>query len=308
MSDLGHDLGSGGWAEFQLGGPLLALELFADFMNDLGAGGAIFSEFPGGSPCSQMITAFLALPRADDAVIARVKQRAAELMAEFGGEWHELMITRVADRDWGEEWKRSLKAERLDPGIWIVPSHRDIPVKAQGEPVIRLDPGMAFGTGQHATTRMCVKAVALAVRAGARSMLDIGAGTGLLAMTAALCGAERILGLEIDPIALNVARENLAKNGLQEKIELRPGVTGPDMTLEVPPFDLIAANLFAEMLVKLMPFISRNLAACGQAVCSGILAERAEIVANAARESGLALQERIEEEEWVTMLFGRGVS
>jgi ribosomal protein L11 methyltransferase len=299
-----HKTAALGWVEFQLGGPLPALEIFAEFMNDQGAGGSIFSEDPA-QPDAHMVTAFLSLSRADSATVAGIRKRVEELSREFPGIWSPLKITAVADQDWAEGWKKNLKPERLDPGIWIVPSFMAAPPEAANEPVIILDPGMAFGTGAHVTTRSCLKLVAEAVAQGARSVLDLGAGTGILAMTAARFGAETILAMDIDQIALRVARENIAQNGLKDKIELRTGVADPQTSLG-RLFDLIAANLFAEMLVKLMPFMSRHLKPAGKAALSGILSDRAAAVESAAASSGLAIINRIEEQEWVTMLLARG--
>ncbi|HUT54764.1 MAG TPA: 50S ribosomal protein L11 methyltransferase [bacterium] len=296
---------SGGWVEFQLGGPLPALEVFAEFLNDLGAGGAIFSEDPAGAPGAHMVTAFLALIQANPSNVARIHKRVEEVKEQFAGAWTDLKITRVDDRDWAEEWKKGLKPERLEPGIWIVPSFLPVPAEATGEPVIRLDPGMAFGTGQHFTTRMSMKMVGEAVRDGARSVLDLGTGTGILAMTALLFGAERVLALDLDPMALRVARENLEFNGLLDKIELEQGVSDPGVVLDRPPFDLIAANLFAEMIVKFLPFIARHLAARGKVVLSGILLDREQAVEAGTKKAGLATIDRIEEQGWVTMLMER---
>ncbi len=296
---------SGGWVEFQLGGPLPALEVFADFLDDLGAGGAIFSEDPAGAPGAQMVTAFLALIQASPSNVARIHKRVDEIKEQFSGAWTELKVTRVDESDWAEEWKKGLKPERLEPGVWIVPTFLEVPGEAAGEPVIRLDPGMAFGTGQHFTTRMSLKMVGEAVQAGAGSVLDLGTGTGILAMTAALLGAKRVLALDIDPMALRVARENLELNGLVGRIELEQGVNDPGVVLDRPPFDLIAANLFAEMIVKFLPFITRHLAGKGQAVLSGILVDREESVRAAAGAAGLEIKNRIEEQGWVTLLMER---
>lgn len=295
-----------GWVEFRLAGPLLALEVFADFMNDLGAGGAIFSEDPESGDGGQMVTAFLPAAKAGQSVADRVQARAGELRQDFPGDWSDLVSIRVvADQDWGEEWKKNLVAQRLEPGLWIVPSFLEVPAEAQGEAVIRLDPGLAFGTGQHVTTQLCLPAVHSAIKSGALSVLDLGTGTGILAMAAALFGARRILAMDIDPIAQRVAEENMKANGLREKIELKQGVADPETILEGPPFDLIVANLFAEAIVRLLPFLNRHLAPEGTLALSGILSERAELVLSALKEKKLNVKEKKEEAGWIMLVVTR---
>jgi len=295
----------GGWVEFRLAGPLAALELFADFMAELEAGGAVFSEDPEGKS-SAMVTVFLPLSRSSPGVMARVKARAHTLQQEFPGLWGQLETTTIEDTDWAEQWKQEMEPERIEPGIWIAPTFKEPPREAQGEPVIRLDPGMAFGTGGHVTTRDCMKVVAERVKAGAKNVLDLGTGTGILAMTAARFGAERVLAMDLDPVALEVARFNLDLNGLSRKVELAQGVSDPETDIEAGPFDLVAANLFAETLAELMPLIARHLAPGGTAVLSGILDPRSGWVRQAAESAGLVVESVKEEDEWVTMVVRPG--
>lgn len=288
--------------EFQLRGPLPALEAFADFMAELGAGGAVFSEAPDSAFDSQMVTAFLPAKKARPEIRDNIRARAKIIKDQYPGSWSELEVTRVEDRDWGEEWKLGLEPIRLDPGIWIVPSFKEVPEEAGHEPMLRLDPGLAFGTGLHPTTRMCIKEIGEAINNGADSVLDIGTGTGILAMAAARFGAGRVLAVDVDPIALSVASENLKANGLLERVELGPGVSDPGTALSGAPFDLIAANLFAESLVRLLPFIERHLAPGGRAILSGIIEERLDILDRAISEAGFVVKDRIEEEKWVTLV------
>ena len=295
-------MNAGGWAEFRLTGPLAALEVFADFMDELGAGGAVFSEDP---VQGDMVTVFLPGPAVDDEMIARVRARAEGLKEEFSGAWRTMEVTRIEDRDWAAEWKANLEPIRLEPGLWIVPTFKPAPPQAAGEPQLLLDPGMAFGTGRHATTTMALEFLAREVRAGRASVLDLGAGTGILAMAAARFGATRILGVEIDPLALKAAAENLKLNGLEGRVRLMQGVSDPNETLPEPPFDLIVANIFAEALAKLLPFMDRRLAPGGRMVFAGILEDRLPALAEAMSARGFAVIEQKQEGEWVTLLIGR---
>lgn len=302
MQGVNGDASATGWAEFRLTGPLPALEVFADFMDELGAGGAVFSDDPAGG---EMVTVFLPGAAVDEGFIRRVKDRVEGMKEEFPGFWRTLTVTRIADRDWAAEWKESLEPIRLPPGLWIIPTFKPVPAEAAGEPQLILDPGMAFGTGRHATTAMILEFLAAEVRAGKKSVLDLGAGTGILAMSAARFGAGRVLGLEIDPLALKVAAENLKLNGLEGTVRLAQGVSDPALALPEPPFDLIVANIFAEALIKLLPFMDRHLAPAGRMAFAGILEDRMEVLEPAIAVQGLAIIDRKQEGEWVTLLIAR---
>jgi len=290
----------GGWIEFQLAGPPFALELFAEFMDERGAQGAVFSESPS-APGREMVTAFLARDRVAPTTIEEIKKRCDALRSEVPGEWGELRIAEVADQDWARLWKEGLDPVRLEPGIWIVPSFKPVPAAAGDEPVIVLDPGLAFGTGAHATTRASMKLMARELTAGAKSVLDLGTGSGILAMAAVKLGAERVVAVDLDPLALRTAAENFERNGLADRIQLLKGVADPESDLPGPAFSLIAANLFAESLARLMPFIARHLEPRGKAVLSGILLDRAGPVEAALNDNSLVVKKRIEEEGWLSL-------
>ncbi len=305
MSDLEKEQGrKSGWIEVRLAGPLGGLEVFADYLNDFGAGGAVFSEDPE-STGSEMVTGFIPLGRVSPELIEKLRARAKVLSEDFPGRWGTLEVTEIRDRDWVEDWKKKLEPLRLDPGIWIVPTFKDVPPHPSSEPVIRFDPGMAFGTGRHPTTRYSLRLMACEIEKGKQSVLDLGTGSGLLAIAAALWGASRVLAMEIDGHALQVARENAALNEVEDRVELRQGVSGPEIELG-ESFQVIVANLYAEGLVNLMPFIVRHLESAGTAVFSGILSDREDIVLEAAHENGMKVDKREEEEGWVTLAVKHG--
>jgi len=293
-----------GWMEFQLGGPLTALELFSEFMNENGANGAVFSEDPEAFG-RQMVTSFLSLVDAGDDTVDLINKKVKELICKFPGDWSGLKITTVADQDWSEEWKKNLKPIRFEPGIWIVPSFKDVPQEAANEKVIRIDPGLAFGTGLHETTSMCIRTVAKEAGPQTKKMLDLGTGTGILAMTAALFGAEKVLAVDIDPLAVGVASENIRENDLDSKVTVKQGISDIETDLIEGPFDLIAANIYAEALEILMPFISRQLRPEGTLILSGILSEREHIVDRSLKNNDLIEANRILELEWVTKTVKR---
>ena len=179
--------------------------------------------------------------------------------AALGGRLEE-----VADEDWGESWKKGLGPLAIGRAF-VRPSWVDAPVPA-GMAEVVLDPGMAFGTGTHPTTALCLAVLSdlLGARPGAR-VLDVGTGSGLLAIAARKLGAGRVVANDNDPAAVEVARENAARNGVELELTTAPvpAIAGP--------FDLVLANILANTLVELAPELAAALAPGGVVLLSGIL-------------------------------------
>jgi ribosomal protein L11 methyltransferase len=193
---------------------------------------------------------------------------------------------RVREEDWAHAWKRFFRVERIGRRLVVCPSwrrHRPAP----GEVVLRLDPGMAFGTGQHPTTRLCLALLEDYVRPDAR-VLDVGTGSGILAIAAALLGASEVLALDIDPVAVRVAEANAAANGVGERVRVLQGTLdgrGPASGR----YDCIVANISAEATLEMAPALVAALRAGGVAIVSGITAGRAEECAEALTAAGASL-------------------
>jgi ribosomal protein L11 methyltransferase len=296
---------SPGWLELSLSGPGPAMEAVADFLTRLGSGGAVFSEDRHGHPGHEQVTAFL--PKDD-----KLEGKVGEFRLYLDGlrrawpeaDWGELETRAILDQDWAEEWKKSFSPMPVGERFWVVPSWREVPAaaKAPGQLVIRLDPGMAFGTGLHATTRACLREIETRVTDPARSVLDFGTGSGILAIAARMLGAERVLAVDLDPVAVEVAQKNLEINGLSG-VEFRVAGDDPDAVLGEPPFDLILANIFAPELIRLCPLFLRHLAPSGRLVLAGILHDQAAEVETAFAAAGLSPVARPREEEWVSLIF-----
>jgi ribosomal protein L11 methyltransferase len=187
------------------------------------------------------------------------REEASWSAGERGGTLEEL-----PDQDWGEKWKEGLTPLAIGR-VFVRPSW----IAAETPPgmvEVTLDPGMAFGTGTHPTTSLCLAAMSerLAARPGAR-VLDVGTGSGLLAIAARKLGAPRVVGNDNDPIAVRVALENAALNGVQVDFDLR------DVGEQPGPFDLVVANILANTLCELAPAIAAQLAPGGVVLLSGIL-------------------------------------
>ena len=195
----------------------------------------------------------------------------------------------------------------------VVPSWREYePV--EGDIIVRLDPGMAFGTGLHPTTRLCVRELETRVSPG-MTVLDVGTGSGILSVVAAKLGAARVLGLDIDPVAVRVARENAVVNGVEKVVEIEEGSlprAGQDplgLAREGWPeggFDLVVANVTAEVLVELAMPLSRAPRPGGLLIGSGIISERFAEAAHALTDAGLRLVDAVSEGDWRAIVLMRG--
>ncbi|MBQ1301883.1 MAG: 50S ribosomal protein L11 methyltransferase [Firmicutes bacterium] len=209
-----------------------------------------------------------------------------------------LCVRTVDDNDWKDNWKEYFKPVRITDRIVIKPSWEDYE-KQEGEIVIEIDPGAAFGTGKHPTTTMCIKALEKYIRTGESTVLDVGCGSGILSIAAVLLGARDVLGIDIDPLAVIVSKENAAFNKLEDRISIVEG----DLTKGVDyKADIVVANLMADLVVILAKDVRRHLNPGGLYVSSGILAEKKDEVAAKIREAGFEIVEIYEEDEWVCIV------
>lgn len=206
---------------------------------------------------------------------------AAREEAEAAADGRGGAVEALPDQDWGEAWKKGLGTLAIGRAF-VRPTWLSEPVPP-GMVEIVLDPGMAFGTGTHPTTSLCLEALSslLEARPGA-SVLDVGTGSGLLAIAAARLGAGRVAGNDNDPIAVRVARENAALNGVALDLNER------DVGEQRGPFDVILANILANTLVALAPALAAQLAPGGVILLSGILTPQEEEVRAAYLAAGLA--------------------
>jgi len=191
----------------------------------------------------------------------RLAMRAAPL--ERPPRWRR--VRRLREEPWRDSWKKHFGIQRHGRALVVKPSWTQYRLKG-GDIVIEIDPGMAFGTGQHPTTAMCLRALEDRVRTGA-SVLDLGCGSGILAIAAAKLGARRVLALDVDPNAVRAARENAAANAVSDVIEVREGT----LEAEGGPFDVIVANISGLTLERLAVPLARSLAPGGSLITSGFL-------------------------------------
>ena len=210
---------------------------------------------------------------------------------------------RVMEEDeWLEAWKSHFTV--LHVGRLVVrPSWMEYE-PADGEVVIAMDPGMAFGTGHHPTTRMCLAELARLVKPGS-SVLDVGTGSGILSIAAAGLGAGRIHALDVDPVAVKAARANVRANGLRRvvKLERRALSAGAEPLGE---FDVVVANLYTNVIVNLAQALAAHAAAGGILLVSGIMAERAGEVESALDAAGCGLLRTEIQGDWAALVARKG--
>jgi ribosomal protein L11 methyltransferase len=210
-------------------------------------------------------------------------------------------IQPVAEQDWAEAWKAHFTVTRVGRRVVVVPAWRDY-APQPGDVVLKLDPGMAFGTGLHPTTQMCLVALEDLVRPGMH-VLDVGCGSGILALAAAKLGAASVLAVDTDAVAVAATRANIAANAAKGivRVELGSFEVAGEST-----YDLGLANILAPVIIRLL---ASGLAACvrldGLLVAAGIIEEQEAGVVAALEDAGFALVERRQVKDWVTLIARR---
>lgn len=202
---------------------------------------------------------------------------------------------KVNEEDWANNWKKYYKPTKIGENIVVKPIWEEY--EANGEMVIELDPGMAFGTGTHETTRMCVEALEENVKEDT-TVFDIGTGSGILAIAAAKLGAKKVIGVDLDPVAVDSAKENVSFNDLNN-IEI---LYGNLMDVVTGKADLVVANIIAEIIVVLADDVKNFLVPGGLFITSGIIRERRELVETKLKEKGFKIKEVKEQGEWLCVI------
>ncbi len=295
------------WAEVIVSAPLQLLDPLSNFLTEIGAKGVFQEDTVDASAPKDLeepadredLKAYFPMGPAFEKKLASLKKYIDSLSALFPDLEKPTIETQlISDSDWGEQWKKYFKPIRLTKNIVVKPTweryaplHRDI--------VVEIDPGMAFGTGQHPSTRMCLEAIEdilLTDRAVKKwQVLDVGTGTGILGISCAKLGADSVVGVDIDPKAVEIARQNAAINGVGDKVK----IAARDVRKVKGVFDLIVANLTAETLLKLKPHLVSLTAPGGYLVISGIIEQNGKKVEDAFLAEDMILQRAIREKEWV---------
>ena len=214
----------------------------------------------------------------------------------------DLQVREVLEEDWQNSWKEHFGLLRVGDRIVIKPTWIEY-TEAEGEIVVEIDPGMAFGTGYHPTTHTCLEAMEEIIAQGDQ-VLDLGTGSGILAIAAIKLGAERVVALDIDPQAIQSARQNLRRTKVIDKVNLALG-TVPHPVAQAGAFDMAVANVSARGISERGQFIFPALRPGGLLVASGILQQQEEEVDQALVPLGFSLVKRWPMEDWVTLSYRR---
>lgn len=217
-----------------------------------------------------------------------------------------LSVNTVQEQDWADAWKEHFHVTRVGEWIVLKPSWREYEPRS-GDIVVELDPGRAFGTGQHETTRMCLIELERQIEPGA-SVLDIGCGSGILSVTAALLGAGSVDAVDIDAAAIGATRENATANRVADRVRAKLGSLGEAWPFIEPPagrYDLVLANLSARIVRELAGDLLRALNANGAALVSGIVAEQEESCVDALLGAGARALERRADGDWRLLVVRR---
>ena len=218
----------------------------------------------------------------------------------------QMTVKIIHEEDWHKKWQRFFTTTRIGRHIIVKPSW-ELFIPEKGDIVIDMDPGMAFGTGTHATTRMCLEVIEKLTQDGTpaiNSMLDVGIGSGILSIAAAKLGVPKTVGIDVDPIALGYAQKNIDKNRVTDQVELL------HVSLEKleGTFDLIVANILSEILLKLRKDLFKHLADNGILILSGIMDENKLKLERKFTSRKLALVTSYSHTDWICMVLQKIVA
>jgi ribosomal protein L11 methyltransferase len=282
------------WLQLSLKAPPPALDAVANFLIERGSPGVVLAR-------NEVRAFFVRSPRTA-ALKREIRRFLGDIRKIYPGFDDQPLVWKVLrQRNWANSWRRFFSPIKVGRRLWITPPWVE-PPKSGRRHVITIEPGMAFGTGTHATTRGCLEFIEQLVprfNAGELTALDVGTGSGILAIALAKLGAAHVVALDNDPVALKVARANVRVNDVERKI--RPARTKLDDLDE--RFGLVAANLTAEAILELSSALAERVAPGGYLVLSGVLDCQASAVVRRFAAARFTLLRQSRDKEWVTLLL-----
>ncbi len=268
-------------------------ELVAEVLRQRCPGGVAIECGPSADD-EALVKAYLPVATAGRKVLISLKLALRFLPLSRPPRWRR--TRRLWDKEWQEGWKRYFTPLRVGRRLVVRPSWAQYAAKP-GDVVVEIDPGLAFGTGQHPTTAMCLRALESLLRPDMR-VLDVGTGSGILAIAAAKLGASQVLALDIDPLAVKAAQANAAANRVEDFVQAQEGTLREEHIQSLPPFHLALANLSGETVEAMAPLLARALATGGLLVASGFLEEAADNLSRRLKACGLVVKETLAEGVW----------
>ncbi|GAB6929548.1 50S ribosomal protein L11 methyltransferase [Paenibacillus sp. JCM 10914] len=319
------------WRELTIHTTEEAVEMITNFLHEAGAGGVSieesgstnkkrdtslgqwfdeivpFNDIPEGFA---VIKGYFDETTTLDEIHNEISPRVDELK-DFGidtGEVRYEMKT-VNEDEWATAWKQYFKPIRVSNRLTIKPTWEEYTPESEEEHIIELDPGMAFGTGTHPTTSLCLRTLEMVVQGG-EEIIDVGTGSGILAIGAARLGAAHILALDLDPVAVSSATENARLNGLEEKITVKESdllsvLIDKSVQSELGvalPVQIVVANILAEVILLFIDDVYQALQSGGVYIASGIYKNKEELVQAALVSSGFQIADICREDDWVAFV------
>lgn len=218
-------------------------------------------------------------------------------LRETGKSLGQVTVSEVYEKDWSETWKKYYKPVRIGKRIVIKPTWEEYE-KEDEDIVIELDPGMAFGTGTHETTILCIEALEKYMNEGAL-VYDVGCGSGILSVVAARLGARKVIGIDIDELCVKVSKENISINGVEDLVEVRKGNLLDSVNKKA---DIIVSNIIAEVIINMVPDLKAYINDDGIFIASGIITEKLSSVMDALRNNGFNIVEEKIMNDWAVVI------
>ncbi|MEK4663243.1 50S ribosomal protein L11 methyltransferase [Priestia sp. FSL H7-0729] len=319
------------WHELTIHTTEEAVEMISNFLHEAGAGGVSIEE--SGTlnkkrdttygelydvPLNDIPEGFAVIKgyfsEGTDMVVlqSEVHPRIEEL-SEFGIDTGEVRYeTRTVDEnDWATAWKQYFKPVRVSERLTIKPTWEEYTPESPDEKIIELDPGMAFGTGTHPTTSLCLRTLETVIQGG-EEVIDVGTGSGILAIGAIKLGAKHVLALDLDPVAVISARENVELNGLEQQITVKEsdllsvlGNQDPALGVQLP-VKVVVANILAEIILLFVDNVYNALEPGGTYIVSGIWKNKEQVVHDALVASGFEVSAIHRDEDWLAFVARKG--
>jgi len=319
------------WHELTIHTTEEAVEMISNFLHEAGAGGVSIEE--SGTlnkkrdttygelydvPLNDIPEGFAVIKgyfsEGTDMVVlqSEVHPRIEEL-SEFGIDTGEVRYeTRTVDEnDWATAWKQYFKPVRVSERLTIKPTWEEYTPESPDEKIIELDPGMAFGTGTHPTTSLCLRTLETVIQGG-EEVIDVGTGSGILAIGAIKLGAKHVLALDLDPVAVISARENVELNGLEQQITVKEsdllsvlGNQDPALGVQLP-VKVVVANILAEIILLFVDDVYNALESGGTYIVSGIWKNKEQVVHDALVASGFEVSAIHRDEDWLAFVVRKG--
>ncbi|MNE13437.1 Ribosomal protein L11 methyltransferase [compost metagenome] len=316
------------WKEITIHTTEEAVEMISNFLHEAGAGGVTIEEHVDNSkPRDTSLGQWFEIPPNDipegeakisgyfpegtdiEGVITEVKERTEELREYSIDPGQPTYTVRdVSEEDWANNWKQYFKPLRVSKRLTIKPTWEDYTPETADEKIIELDPGMAFGTGAHPTTSLCLRTLEGVIQNG-DEVIDVGTGSGILAIGACQLGASRVLALDLDPVAVSSAKENTKLNRLEDRIEVVESdllsvlknneASSVNVTL---PVRVVVANILAEIILLFIEDVYKALQPGGYYIASGIYKNKEQAVEEALLAAGFEIADTAREEDWVAFV------